>query len=64
MGDVVADLSMSLDGFIAGPNEVRGSPLGDGVRLLANLPNHRADLECTHVVESDGMTHLRYRVIR
>jgi hypothetical protein len=30
MGDVVVDLSMSLDGFIAGPNDGPGNPLGNG----------------------------------
>ena len=35
--------------------------LGDGVRLFANLED-QVDLECTRVVESDGVTHLRYRV--
>ena len=34
MGDVVIDMSMSLDGFIAGPNDVPGNGLGDdGMRL-------------------------------
>jgi dihydrofolate reductase len=37
--------------------------LGDGVRLFANLADHRFDLECTRVVESIGVTHLRYRVV-
>lgn len=30
MGKVVVDLSMSLDGYIAGPNDGPGNPLGDG----------------------------------
>jgi hypothetical protein len=29
-GPVVADLSVSLDGFIAGPDDGPGKPLGDG----------------------------------
>jgi dihydrofolate reductase len=36
--------------------------LGSGVALFANLPEP-VGLECTRVVESDGVTHLRYRVI-
>ncbi len=36
--------------------------LGAGVRLFANLDDHMFDLECTRVVESDGVTHLCYRV--
>ena len=30
MGKVIVDLSMSLDGYIAGPNDGPGNPLGDG----------------------------------
>src|ERR1022692_1671799 len=30
MGNVVVGLTMSLDGFIAGPNDGPGNPLGDG----------------------------------
>src|SRR5260370_25215168 len=30
MGQVIAGLSMSLDGFTAGPNDGPGNPLGDG----------------------------------
>ena len=38
--------------------------LGDGVPLLANLENQQLNLECVRVVESDGVTHLRYRILR
>jgi len=38
--------------------------LGGDVRLFANLEGRRFDLECTRVVRSDGVTHLRYRVVR
>ncbi len=38
--------------------------LGGGVRLFANLEDHQLNLECTRVVESDGVTHLRYRVVK
>jgi dihydrofolate reductase len=34
MGKVAMGLSMSLDGFIAGPNDGSGSPLGDGGERL------------------------------
>jgi hypothetical protein len=34
MGKVVADMSMSVDGFIAGPNPAPDNPLGDhGLKL-------------------------------
>lgn len=38
--------------------------LGGGVRLFAGSADHPVDLECTRVVESDGVTHLCYRVLR
>ncbi len=38
--------------------------LGDGVRLFANLEDHPLQLACTRVVESDGVTHLRYHVLK
>lgn len=34
MGKVIAGLSMSLDGFIAGPDDGPGNPLGDGGGML------------------------------
>ena len=38
--------------------------LGGGVRLFANLEERHVDLECTRVLPSDGVTHLRYRVLK
>lgn len=38
--------------------------LGGGVRLFDNIDDQKFDLECTRVVESDGVTHLSYRVVR
>jgi dihydrofolate reductase len=37
--------------------------LGGGVRLFGPL-EHRVDLRCTQVVESDGVTHLSYQVLK
>lgn len=34
MGNVIVDLSMSLDGYIAGPNDGPGNGLGDGGEAL------------------------------
>ena len=34
MGKVMAELSMSLDGFVAGPNDSPENPLGDGGEQL------------------------------
>jgi dihydrofolate reductase len=36
--------------------------LGDGVRLFADLGDEPPKLECTRVIESPAVTHLRYRV--
>jgi dihydrofolate reductase len=38
--------------------------LGDGIHLFANLEDSQFLLECTRVIESDGVTHLRYRVVK
>ena len=38
MGKVILDITMSLDGFIAGPNDGSQLPLGEGgERLFASL---------------------------
>lgn len=36
MGNVVAEITMSLDGFVAGPNDRVGRGLGDGGEVLHN----------------------------
>lgn len=38
--------------------------LGGGVPFFAGLEDPPYDLECTRVIESDGVTHLRYLVVR
>src|SRR5579875_1558633 len=38
--------------------------LGGGVPLFGGLAGRQFGLECTRVVESDGVTHLSYRVVR
>lgn len=38
--------------------------LGGGVRLFEGMDNRQFGLECTRVVESDGVTHLWYRVLK
>ncbi len=57
MGEQVkSDISMSLDGFITGPNA------GDGVRLFDHPPTNPLELEATRVIESPAVTHLKFRV--
>ncbi len=50
MQTLIADLTMSLDGFIAGPARRRGR--AGGAR------------SCTRVIQSPTVTHLRYRALR
>jgi dihydrofolate reductase len=38
--------------------------LGGGIRLFANLGDRPFELDCDRVVESEGVTHLRCRVVR
>jgi dihydrofolate reductase len=38
--------------------------LGDGVRLLDNLGGRQFELRCALLVESDDVTHVRYRVVK
>jgi hypothetical protein len=49
-GRVLADISMSL--------------VGEGVRLFDELGTQQIELESTRVVESPGVTHLRFRLAR
>jgi dihydrofolate reductase len=97
VGNVVIDMSMSLDGYIAAPNDnpeqvaadkrigLMGANidqqflaaglvdeirihlidvlLGGGRRLFDQLPQ-RIELEQTGLSQTDGVTHLEYRVFR
>ena len=38
--------------------------LGDGIRLFDRLGPEPIELERTRVIESPGVTHLRFRVVR
>jgi dihydrofolate reductase len=38
--------------------------LGDGVRLFDGVGTEQVRLECTRVVPSPAVTHLRYRVLK
>lgn len=75
MGKVVSDMSMSLDGFITGPNDSVEQPLGEGGerlpillggsrRLFDHVDTDDVALERTRVIESPGVTHLRFRVVK
>jgi dihydrofolate reductase len=38
--------------------------LGEGVRLFDNLGPEHVELECTRVIESPAVTHVKYRVLK
>jgi hypothetical protein len=38
--------------------------IGDGVRLFDDPGPDQVELECTQVIASQAVTHLRYRVVR
>ena len=58
-GTVLVHRTMSLDGFIAGPEHVL---LGDGIPFSPG--SGRVDLELVAVTRSGGLADLRYRVAR
>ena len=64
MGKVLVQLSMSLDGFIAGPNDGPENSLGGGVRLFDHLGIEPIELECMRVIQAPGVTHLAFRVVK
>ncbi len=56
MGKVVFDITMSLDGFIAGPDDHPDQPLGkDGLRLHDWLSSDRTEAE-TELLENSNRT--------
>jgi hypothetical protein len=57
MGKVIASFTMSLDGFIAGPNDEVG-------RLFDNLGGYAIDLEKIKVIDTPDVTHLHFRVVK
>jgi hypothetical protein len=38
--------------------------LGQGRRLFDNLSRENIELECTRILEGEGVTHMHYRVKR
>jgi hypothetical protein len=76
MSKLIADLSISLDGFVAGPDPSMKDPLGIGgmqarehedlvVEGRVVAPPAAGKLERTNAVISDtGVTHIHYTVVR
>lgn len=72
MGTVRLDVTMSLNGFVAGPEDDVEHPLGlrGGERLhdwlftFGDLGPDAVALEQIRVVDAPGITHILYRVER
>jgi len=62
MGKVWFQLSVSLDGYSAGPNQSRDDPIGVGGMRLFEW-QFALELEQIRVVEAPGVTHVKYRVV-
>jgi dihydrofolate reductase len=58
MAHVVSDMSMSLDGFVTGPNDSRENPFGDGAGTLHNWifdsPTDADQAFLTEAIEGTG----------
>jgi hypothetical protein len=58
-------MSMSLDGFIAGPEDRAGQELDrDGRRLFDALGRDHIEFDLLRRLEARDVKHLRYRVLR
>ena len=55
-------MSISLDGFVAGPYQSRDNPLGVGERLFDGVKD--PGLQPVEVIDSPHATHVRYRIGR
>jgi hypothetical protein len=69
MTTVTCDMSMSVDGFVAGPNQSPDKPFGEGVDdRLHRWMFEQADVNAAEIdaITSAGayVTHLSYRVVR
>jgi hypothetical protein len=75
MSSVKVTITMSLDGFVAGPSQrekdplgIGGEPLisvvptflGGGARLFDNLGQSKPRLRQVEAVEAPGVTHIRH----
>jgi hypothetical protein len=53
-------ISMSLDGFVAGPEQSTDNPLGSGERLFDDVGTDLHGLELDRTVATPQVTHLRF----
>jgi dihydrofolate reductase len=74
MSELRCFMSMSLDGYVAGPNQSAGMLdeidisvvpifLRAGERLFENLGPEPPQLEQVNAIDAPGVTHLRYRTV-
>jgi dihydrofolate reductase len=56
MTRLISDISMSLDGFVAGPNQTLEQPLGEGGERLHEWAFKLASFRERHGLEGDGET--------
>ena len=65
MGKVVFDITVSLDGFVAGPNHSPELPMGEGgMRLFDQLGPEQIELERTQANNAKKFVHMTFRVIK
>jgi hypothetical protein len=66
MSHITCHMSISLDGFVAGPDQSQDNPLGVGGLKLHQWHFHAGepDLEPIEVINSPHATHVRYRITR
>jgi hypothetical protein len=58
MGNLIFDISMSLDGFMTAANQRPEEPLGEGGEVLTGGAGRLGS------VQTAAATHLRFRVVR
>jgi hypothetical protein len=66
MAKSVLYMSMSLDGFITGPDDGPGNGLGKGLArsLLREGLLDKLEIHLTRALEASGVTLLHYRVVK
>jgi hypothetical protein len=63
MGKVVIDMNMSLDGFIAAPNDSPEQPLGEGGQRLHEWLSSESEYAKAYGESYEKVSCLQYRVI-
>jgi hypothetical protein len=64
MGSVTCHLSVSLDGFVAGPNQSLDNPIGEGGMRLHEWIFPNANWRELQGEEGGELTHVKCRVVR